>query len=35
MSNYEVAHVIGSAPVKSWTRGVEFEQQAREQGVMR
>lgn len=31
MSNYEVTHVFGNAPVKSWTKGVEFEDEAKSQ----
>ncbi|ASF44806.1 RtcB family protein [Methylovulum psychrotolerans] len=29
--NYEVTHVSGGVPIKTWTRGVPFEEQAREQ----
>lgn len=31
MSNYEVMHTPGQAPVKSWTKGVSFDQNARAQ----
>src|SRR5688572_27113984 len=31
MSNYEVMHTPGQVPVKSWTRGVAFDDNARKQ----